>query len=312
MSSRQTFKVRKHFRLAEPFGSKGFNRLFDPVLAKLQEFHTKRQIHAEPQRVMLILDELNATRRIPAANYNKLLTVFDHDDCRTIDRLLQVTGVVEPSLVFEDEFAFDAALTPGIYYTSAELTDLIFQPKTGLSLDLADPAAYAARVPGESLYDLVEIPQLNRCALVRLLQIAGETEADRNKQAENAVSLQLYENRDAKGRVQDAKTLAALIFTYASDSYPDVHAKAKELSVNYALVFNKPEEIKSLLVLKNYLSAAAEKTAAKDIIQLAEQVTKAIKYREAHQEKDGISDEEKFWRDMGVTHSVNTKNKRVT
>jgi hypothetical protein len=288
------FKLKKYLKLTEPLGSEKFTNLFNPVLGKLHELHRKGQIRSNPQQVMLVLDAFNAADQIPALSYNNYFMDFGGDDHPMIDRLLQTMGVVEPTVVFDDseDAVLDLGLTPGIHYTNGELIEQVFKPKTPLALDLVDAAVYARRVPKETLYDLLYVPRSIRTALTRILQLAGDGGKENGAKGSIASTLERYAERDTEEKLLDAKTLAALIFNYASDSYTDIRARAKELSTNFAVLFNQPEDIPALVTLKNYLASAAEKTASKDTIELTAQIEKAIGYRKKQQKKRELTEED--------------------
>jgi hypothetical protein len=291
------FRVRKFLRLVKPLGSQGLSDSLGKVMADLERLRRNGEISAEPNHVFLVLDAFGGGERIAAAAYNNRFLDFEENDRKRIDRLLQTGGAVEPVVVFEDDSVLDLGFTPGVDYTNDDLIAEIFQPRTPRALELAETAVYTRRVPGETLGELIVVPRCIRSVLARLLQLAGGTEQPLGGAPGEGEMLKRYGRRSPEQKTLDAKTLTRMIFAYASDAYPDVQARAKGLAANYAILFNRPEDMEALVTLKKHLRVAVEKTMSQSNVELMEQIDRAIEYRDKRKQR-AESPEQERWKQI--------------
>lgn len=288
------FRVRKFLRLTKPLGSQALSDRLGKVMADLERLHRNGEISTEPNHVFLVLDAFGGGERIAASAYNNRFLDFEENDRKQIDRLLQTGGAVEPVVVFEDDSVLDLGFTPGVDYTNDDLIAEVFQPRTPRALELAETAVYTRRVPGETLGELIAVPRCIRSVLARLLQLAGGAEQPVGGAPGEGEMLKRYGRRSLEQKMLDAKTLTRMIFAYASDAYPDVQARAKELAANYAILFNQPEDVEALVTLKKHLVVAVEKTMSQSNVELMEQIDRAIEYREKRKQRAESPEQEKW------------------
>jgi len=286
--------VHKFLRLPRPFGSQELADRFARVQADLERLNRQGKLKVEPNHVFMVLDAFSSGERIAAGAYADRFLGFDEGDRTLIDRVLQNAGAVEPVVVFEDESVLDLGFTPGVDYSNDDLVAELFQPRTAAALELAEVAVYTRRVPGESLGDLFSVPRSIRSLLARLLQLAGGQVPAPGGAPGEVEALRSYGRRDPEQKMLDARTLSRLISAHACDAYPEVQGRARELAANFAILFNRPEDVEALIILKKQLSVAVEKTVSQGNVELMEQVDRAIEFRQKRKQRGGSAEQEKW------------------
>jgi hypothetical protein len=290
--------IHKNIWLTEPFGSAEFYARLKRFYDKLEALRSKKIISSSPLKAMSVVDVFKEPQPLPANVYRNCFLVLPEDDRSIVDRLLRQEGIVEATVVFDDNRFADAGIETGVDYTNGDLIEKIFEPRSPCSFDLIDPAVYTRLVPGEVLSDLFEVPSSIKTALAGTLKAQIEKMNQERTVEDNTLILTRYGKRDLDARKRDVKTLASLITRYASHKDRDVNALASELTEGYGALFNEKRDIWALVFLKKQLEDATIKSGSfSEIRRLVAKLNEKISLKQKglleprHKKKDSASEQ---------------------